>query len=106
MSKLKWTPAPWCVDVMNNVWHTDDTKICDLSDHPDQAAQYRVQTMTERKGNAHLIGAAPTMYAALAEAALQLEYLHEKFTETGSGNAVLARIRDVMAKARGEGAAS
>lgn len=29
----------------------------------------------------------------LAEAALQIEHLHEKFGETGSGNAVLARIK-------------
>jgi hypothetical protein len=30
--------------------------------------------------------------AALEEARLQIEYLHDKFRETGSGNAALARI--------------
>lgn len=34
--------------------------------------------------------------AALAEARLQIEYLHEKFGETGSGNAVLARITEAL----------
>ena len=32
----------------------------------------------------------------LAEAARQIVYLHEKFQETGSGNAVLARINVEM----------
>ena len=34
--------------------------------------------------------------AILAEARLQIEYLHEKFGETGSGNAVLARITEAL----------
>lgn len=33
---------------------------------------------------------------ALREAALQIEYLHEKFQETGSGNAVLAKIGEAL----------
>lgn len=32
----------------------------------------------------------------LAEAKLQIEYLHDKFGETGSGNAVLAKIERVL----------
>ncbi len=35
--------------------------------------------------------------AVLGEARLQLEYLHEKFQPTGSGNAVLARINAALA---------
>lgn len=34
--------------------------------------------------------------AMLKEAVLQIEYLHEKFGETGSGNAVLARARNLL----------
>lgn len=34
--------------------------------------------------------------AALNEAVLQLEYLHRKFRETGSGNAVIARAREAL----------
>lgn len=32
----------------------------------------------------------------LINARLQIEYLHEKFQETGRGNAALARIDDVL----------
>ncbi len=34
----------------------------------------------------------------LREAALQITYLHEKFRETGSGNAVIARIESELAR--------
>lgn len=34
----------------------------------------------------------------LVEAVLQIEYLHEKFQETGSGNAALARIRSLLSR--------
>jgi hypothetical protein len=37
----------------------------------------------------------------LREAARQIEYLHDKFQETGSGNAVLTQIRHVLEKAEG-----
>lgn len=53
------------------------------------------------QGNAHLIATAPEMLEALKEAALQIEYLHGKFKETGSGNATLARVQDAIAKAEG-----
>ena len=33
---------------------------------------------------------------ALRDASLQIEYLHEKFQETGSGNAVLAKLRTFL----------
>jgi hypothetical protein len=36
--------------------------------------------------------------AALNEAINQIEYLHNKFRETGSGNAVLSRIRDELTR--------
>lgn len=36
---------------------------------------------------------------ALTEAKLQIEYLHEKFKATGSGNAVLAKIEAALALA-------
>lgn len=32
----------------------------------------------------------------LSDAYLQIDYLHGRFQETGSGNAVLARINDVL----------
>lgn len=36
------------------------------------------------------------MREALEEAVLQIEYLHEKFKETGSGNNVLSRIKTAL----------
>ncbi len=36
------------------------------------------------------------LWAALAEARMQLEYLGEKFGPTGTGNAVMARINHVL----------
>ena len=43
---------------------------------------------------------------ALAEAAeeakQQIEYLHGKFQETGTGNAVIARLQSALAAYRGE----
>jgi hypothetical protein len=37
---------------------------------------------------------------ALEQATLQIEYLHEKFQPTGSGNAVAARARAALAAAK------
>lgn len=39
---------------------------------------------------------------ALQEAALQLQYLTDKFGETGTGNAILARIRATIKEAVGD----
>lgn len=41
------------------------------------------------------------LLAALEQAELQIVYLHERFKPTGSGNAVLAHIRDAISKAEG-----
>ena len=49
-----------------------------------------------------LNAAAPDMYEALQEAKLQIEYLHEKFTVTGTGNTILSRIQQALDKADGK----
>jgi hypothetical protein len=46
-----------------------------------------------------LAGRAAELEAALREARLQIEYLHGKYQETGSGNAVLARIDAALSDA-------
>jgi hypothetical protein len=43
-----------------------------------------------------LVEAAPFMLDALKDAKLQIEYLHEKFKETGTGNRILSRIENVI----------
>jgi hypothetical protein len=54
----------------------------------------------EQEANAALIVLAVNnhekLVAALREAILQVEYLHAKFQETGSGNAVLAQARAAL----------
>jgi len=42
------------------------------------------------------------MYEELKEAKLQIEYLHDKFKVTGTGNTILARIDNTLAKIKGE----
>lgn len=54
------------------------------------------------QNDANLIAAAPEMLEALKEAKLQIEYLHEKFKETGTGNSTLSKIDRVMLKALGK----
>jgi hypothetical protein len=51
--------------------------------------------------NARLMVAAPDMLEALENAALQIEYLHDKFGETGTGMSVLFQVRAAIAKATG-----
>ena len=52
--------------------------------------------------NCPLHKAAPDMYEALKEARLQIEYLHDKFKVTGTGNQVLVKIEHVLNKAEGK----
>ena len=58
--------------------------------------------LAEMRANANLICSAPLLLEALKEAQLQIEYLHEKFKATGTGNTVLARIQIVLNKAEGK----
>jgi hypothetical protein len=53
------------------------------------------------EANARLIAAAPDMLETLKETVLQLQYLADKFGETGTGAAVLARVQAAIAKAEG-----
>lgn len=53
------------------------------------------------QANARLIAAAPDLLFMLKDAQLQIQYLHEKFSITGSGIACLAKIEAVIRKAEG-----
>lgn len=70
-----------------------------------QATAKRGQTFKaqdpEGLANANLVAAAPTMLAALQETVLQLQYLADKFGETGTGASVLARVHAAITKAEG-----
>jgi hypothetical protein len=50
------------------------------------------------EGALHEAKKAQGLVDLLDEARLQIEYLHKKFGETGSGNNVLARIETALAK--------
>ena len=45
---------------------------------------------------------ADALVVAAEEAKQQIEYLHGKFQETGTGNAVIARLESALAAYRGE----
>lgn len=51
-----------------------------------------------KKRRGDLMRASEDMYIILKEAKIQLEYLHEKFKATGSGNQVLAKIESILNK--------
>jgi hypothetical protein len=50
----------------------------------------------------HVLDVNAKMLEALKESKLQIEYLHERFWETGSGNMVLAKIQSAIKLATGE----
>lgn len=100
----RWTPSPWHVvpygDGDSLVICSDeqgDWRIAFLATHGGSASSWR-----KIQADARLIAAAPELYEALAEARLQIEYLHDKFQATGSGESVLAKIDATLKKARGE----
>lgn len=101
MTDTKFTPGPWRVTDAAGAGcyriRTEPSK----NDYGIEIAETFLHGSSD-EANAHLIAAAPELYAALEEARLQIEYLHEKFSETGSGNNVLAKIDAALDKARGE----
>jgi hypothetical protein len=90
-----WTRGPWAVNG-SHVYASDGAILATVSNPGSRSTDYPLVA------NRDLIAAAPDLAAALAECVIQIEYLHEKFSETGSGNAVLARARAALAKAKGE----
>lgn len=104
MSETDWTPGPW------GFGNTSDDQrlvlgksgsgryVCNVQIHqtPRHMGQF---DETEREANARLISAAPDLYEAATEARLQIEYLHDKFQPTSTGEAVLARLRAALSKA-------
>jgi hypothetical protein len=51
--------------------------------------------------NARLMMTAPELYETLKEAENQIDYMQDKFAETGTGNAVMNKIKHVLKKAEG-----
>lgn len=87
--------GPEC-QIDERYWSEDDVGCCDDCGLP--TVKY-LKATPERE-------AAPEMLAALKETVLQLEYLADKFGETGTGAAVLSRVEAVIAKAEGRAVGS
>lgn len=94
----EFTKGPWGIDAFTkNVVAIDVPDdggdiICSEPDGDASASRWHE--------NASLIAAAPDLYEALQTCILQIEYLHGKFKETGSGNAALAAARYAISKAQ------
>jgi hypothetical protein len=81
-----WTKGPWIVDEE----YTDQgSKVTVIRN---SSSDYAVSEYGVNQEDAKLISKAPDMVELLEEAQLQIEYLHNRFKETGSGNNVLSRI--------------
>ena len=108
MSEAKFTPGPWIVD---SKWPAHRSHHC-ISAAVGQPREHRAMAQvvtnidgepySEGMANARLISAAPDLYEALENAVFQIEYPHDKFKETGTGNHALTAARAALAKARGE----
>ena len=64
---MSHTPGPWKVSATGNVW-SSDTKICEMSEQPKQATEYRKKSEDEHRANAYLIAASPCLLEALKRA--------------------------------------
>ena len=101
MSDTKFTPGPWAMDAMGNVWG-DDTKVCEMSVMPRQYYSYRKKTQQEHEANAHLIAAAPDLYEALVIAKIAMERDDHHINATGNFTTGYRKVLAALAKAKGE----
>lgn len=108
MGESKHTPGPWRVREMvrHGQLHGYFVAANDVNGFAYDAEilgedEYR-DGLGRWAADANLIAAAPELLEALIDAGLQITYLHEKLgSDTGTGNASLARIRAAIAKAEG-----
>ena len=108
MTDMTHTPGPWKFDKgldgygFNTLWNPE-LRVEVLAPNGQNGPDCAIVWMGEESSNADLllIAAAPDLLAVLRDAALQIEYLHEKFQKTGSGNTVLTMINNVIARATG-----
>ena len=101
------TPGPWVVEYSSKghpyaINAPGDTGIPGAVGHVVRWRGIGFPTSERARANALLMAASPDMLEALQETVLQLQYLADKFGETGTGAAVLARVNAAIAKATGE----
>jgi len=95
--EAKHTPGPWKITKYTETTISDDNDrtIASTGSYNDGTES----TYLENKANAKLITAAPDLLEVLMEAKLQIEYLHGRFSETGTGIALISRIESAIKKA-------
>ena len=90
----KWPPGPWAVERNKRTWGWVDVVGPSLGvGGPTQATDLTLADEVKRIAEAHLIAAAPDMYAALEMAQLWLDV---------DGRFDMQGINAALAKARGE----
>lgn len=102
MSEAKFTPGPWRVDAMGNIW-SEDTDIAKMSTVNAHGKWYRDKEQKEHEANRNLISVAPDMYEAL-------EYILTFFTDRENNayeeaeeiNGHIDLITETLCEARGE----
>jgi len=104
----KWTPGPWAVERNKRTWGWVDVVGPSLGvGGPTQATDLTLADEVKRIAEAHLIAAAPDLYAALdaAMAFIESHVADPDITDVMIRNYRTLqdlRPRDVLAKARGE----
>ncbi len=90
----KWTPGPWAVERNKRTWGWVDVVGPSLGvGGPTQATDLTLADEVKRIAEAHLIAAAPDLYAALEMAKLWLDF---------DGRFDMQGINAALAKARGQ----
>lgn len=107
MNDFKFSRGPWKVRKSDSkdAYNVVGTRLggkwkiarCPYTICDDNSVNERL--MYQAKADAQLMSCAPEMLEMLKEAAAQIQYLQDKFQETGSGNAVLSRIDSLIEKA-------
>ena len=96
----KWTPGPWAVERNKRTWGWVDVVGPSLGvGGPTQATDLTLADEVKRIAEAHLIAAAPDLYAALEKA---LNFITNTESEMGETLPCGDAARAALAKARGE----
>lgn len=107
----KHTPGPWQLTTIPFELRNTDSAAAIYGPMSEQGGACLIADISRSAGdtqataNAELIAKAPELLQAnrelveaLDEARLQLEYLNKKFSETGTTNSVLSRIKTLLTK--------
>ena len=98
--ETKWTPGPWRYDRTNGSPTTGEHMIAGAK--PGYLAEVRDCGSGDVRANAHLIAAAPDLYAALAAMDSALCDGFDTQAQRLAGRKALIAARAARAKARGE----